>query len=142
MRVKSLWNRIVFGGCSLGLSACLFQGGGVSKPVPDGGVSVQLRIREASLAKGAASAAALSVDSVHVRVTAADMEPAHFGFRGSEPTLSINDLKAGQNRLFEVKLFLHGELLYAGSAVASLATDRVNAFTVHALPQFSRVNAS
>jgi hypothetical protein len=143
MRMQSIGAGIVAGGLSLGLAACLFSDGGGSKPVPGGGVPVELQIRESSLSKSAGSAAvALTVDSVHVRVTAPDMEPAEFSFRGNDPSLSITELKPGENRLFEARLFLNGTLLYAGSATASLHTDRVNTLALHCLPQFSRVSAS
>jgi hypothetical protein len=137
----STW--ILSGVVSLGATGCLLRDEGGSSGVPGEGVSVELQIREAALSKSAAAtAAALTVDSVHVRVTGDGMEPAEFSFGGTNPAVSISDLKAGEDRRFEVKLYLDGRLAYAGETTASLHTDRKNALTVHCLPEFSRITAS
>lgn len=144
MRIKSISGWVLSGLVSLGAAGCLFREGGGSAKTPEGeGVSVELRIRETPLSKTAGAAApALTIDSLQVRVTGDGMEAAQFSFRGSDPVVSITDLRAGENRRFEVKLFLGGKLAYAGEATASLYSDRKNTLTVHCLPEFSRLLAT
>lgn len=125
-------------------SGCLFSGGRGADPSPADGVSVEIRIHAAALAKSGAakSAAAPATDSIHVRVTAPDMAPAEFGFAGASATVALSDLTAGENRRFEVRLYGQRKLLYAGEATAALYTDRKNSIVLHCLPEFSGLSAS
>jgi hypothetical protein len=125
-------------------SGCLFSGGGKGGPSPADGVSVEIQIHAAALAKAVAakSGAAPATDSIHVRVTAPDMAPAEFGFAGGAATVALADLSPGENRRFEVRLFGQRKLLYAGEATATLYTDRKNTLLLHCLPEFSGLSAS
>ncbi|MCD6023175.1 MAG: Lamin Tail Domain [Fibrobacteria bacterium] len=125
-------------------SGCLFSGGRGTDPSPAAGVSVEIRIHAAALAKSGAakSGAAPATDSIHIRVTAPDMAAAEFGFAGASATVALSDLTAGENRRFEVRLYGQRKLLYAGEATATLYTDRKNSLVLHCLPEFSGLSAS
>jgi len=104
------------------------------------GAAVEIQVRMAALAKGVAGA--VTLDSVNVRVTAADMQPAEFGFSGGSTTLSLTELPAGENRRFEVRLYLQRKLVYAGETMTGLYTDRKNTVSLYCLPEFSGLSAS
>ena len=112
------------------------------KPRAGGGVSVDLHVLPAALAKAAAGAASRPTDSAHVLVTGAGMDPLAFGFGGAAGTLSLLDLPPGPARRFDVSLYNDGMLLYSGFAVADLAAEGKNTVSVECLPEFSRVSAS
>ncbi|HEX2612940.1 MAG TPA: lamin tail domain-containing protein [Fibrobacteria bacterium] len=104
-----------------------------------GGVAVELQVLPAALAK---SEAVRPIDSIHVRVSAPDMDTARFGFSGSPQSVSLLDLPPGAARTFSVRLFRGGRLLYAGESVAALTSAGKNNVTVNCLPEFSRLTAS
>jgi hypothetical protein len=121
-----------------GFFACV--GGPEARPQGDG-VAVELQVLPAPLAKAGADAIR-PVDSIHVRVSAPDMDTARFGFPGSPQSVSLLDLPPGAGRTFAVRLFRGGRLLYAGEATAALTSAGKNIVTVNCLPEFSRLTAS
>ncbi len=122
------------------LSGCLAGPGG--RPRDGKGVSVELQILPASLAKAAAGMAPRPIDSVAVRVTAADMDTLRFGFGGSLLSVSLADLPPGAARQFEVRLLRGGRTLYTGTATADLSAESKTTVTLHCQPEFSRLSAS
>jgi hypothetical protein len=124
------------------LYGCLSGPGRAEDPDPGEGVSVELQVLPATLAKAAAGTAARATDSAHVRVSAAGMDTLAFGFGGTSTTLSILDLPPGTARHFEVRLFNDGVLLYTGEATADLHTEGKNTVSIACLPEFSRLSAS
>ncbi len=124
-------------GALLLLSACL--SGPERRPRGERGVSVELRLQPVALAKGEAMR---PVDSVAIRVSAADMDTLDFGFGGSPQSVSLTDIPPGEGRRFEVRLLREGRLLYFGASTADLSAASKPTVTVHCLPEFSRLSAS
>ena len=109
------------------------------------GASVELRLVPAPLAKtsaGTRAAEARPTDSAHVRVSGPGMDTLAFAFSSGGETLALTNLPPGVERRFEVRLFSARRLLYAGVAVADLASDRGNTVQIALLPEFSRLTAS
>ena len=106
-----------------------------------GGLSVELEIRSATLARSAASVGPRPTDSASIRVSGPGMETRIYGF-GIGQKFSLTDLSPGPSRRFEVSLLNHGRLLYAGAAETTLYADRKNSIFLHCLPRFSRVAAT
>lgn len=139
-RFSPLWGSACV---ALLLSACLSSPDGKSRKKDSGeGVSVAVGIHPAALAKSAAEAAAPSFDSVHIRITAPDMDALDHSFDGTSENVTITDLPAGEDRRFEAFLFQEGRLLYSGESTVDLHTDQNNSVSLLCLPEFSRISAS
>jgi hypothetical protein len=141
-RYFSATGALLFSACLAAiLSGCLSGPDGKSRKKGNG-VSVELQILPAALAKSAAGTAVRPTDSIHVRVTAPDMDTLSFGFGSSSQSLSLLDLPPGTARLFSVRLFQGGMLLYSGEATADLSAEARNNIAIHCFPEFSRLSAS
>ena len=97
-----------------------------------GGLTVELEIRSAALAKSAA--APRPTDSVAIRVSGPGLETRIYGFGAGLQKFSLPDLTPGPSRRFEVSLMRQGRLLYAGEAETTLYADRKNSLFLHCLP--------
>lgn len=134
--------------CALGaLSLVLFGGclfsekeGKASRSVSSGeGAEARLVLRTAALT--GASASAVVLDSIAIRVTGDGMEPKDFNFSGEAMVLSLVGIPPGANRLVAASLFRQGSLLYRGQTLADFSKEARAEVNLRCEPQFSRVVA-
>jgi hypothetical protein len=128
--------------CLSVLAGCLFSAKDPDRPGGAGTVTARLLLQPAPLAKAAAKTAATPlIDSVAVRVTAADMPPREFSFAGESLAVTLPGLPPGAGRSVEAALFRRGRLLYLGRAVCDLKAEVPLDLALRCEPQYSRVLA-
>lgn len=125
----------------LGLGGCVFSGKGDERTADGRGqAQVRLVLARAALARSAAGATA-PFDSVHVRVSADDMAPMDFSFRGDSLAFDLGGLPAGSERIVTAHLFRAGRALYSGTGVFALRRESKAEAALRCDPLFSRVTA-